>query len=140
MKILIDMLYRKSESGFFASIDMCPFHLNINFFACDVSQYLYNYSGSKQKVGVTIADILTIAIVLQQVTWILRYYCDSVGIIVTVLRQFSGMSYLLDALHFKKYLKVVVNTGTEEHNRWCNYIGGSNIKMLKMLGSVGGLF
>ena len=33
-----------------------------------------------------------------------------------------------------------MNTGTEEHNGWCDPIGGSRIKMLKMLGAVGGLF
>ena len=38
MKTLIDMLYRKSESSVFASIAMCPCHLNINFFPCDASQ------------------------------------------------------------------------------------------------------
>ena len=33
-----------------------------------------------------------------------------------------------------------MNTGTEEHSGWRNSIGGSRIKMLKMLGVVGGLF
>lgn len=35
------------------------------------------------RIGVTIEDILTIAI---GVTWILQYYCDSVGTIATVLQ------------------------------------------------------
>lgn len=34
----------------------------------------------------TIEDILTITIVLQYVTWLLRYYCDSVGISIAILR------------------------------------------------------
>ena len=34
----------------------------------------------------------------------------------------------------------MVNTDTEEHNEWRDPIGGSRIKMLKMLCAVGGLF
>ena len=33
-----------------------------------------------------------------------------------------------------------VTTVTEEHNRWCDPIGGSRIRMQKMLGAVGGMF
>ena len=40
----------------------------------------------------------------------------------------------------RNILEVVVNTGTEEHNGWHEPIGGSRIKVLKILGAVGGLF
>ena len=36
-------------------------------------------------LGVTIGEILTIAIVLQQATWILRQYCNIKGTIAIVL-------------------------------------------------------
>ena len=64
----------------------------------------FNQDGGKQKiqwkstswkgkqVRVTIEDILTIAIVLQYVIRILRSYCDGVGTIAIVFREFSGTS------------------------------------------------
>ena len=51
------------------------------------------------------------------------------------------MSYLLNALHFKKYLRSSSQYRcTVERNRWRDSIGGSKIKTLKMLGALGGLF
>ena len=54
---------------------------------------IFNYQASQKTLrkgliqillGVTTGEILTIAIVLQQATWILRQYCDSKGTIAIV--------------------------------------------------------
>ena len=60
------------------------------FFFCDYFNYQAFHKTLRKGLiqillGVTIGEILTIAIVLQQATWILQQYCNIKGTIAIVL-------------------------------------------------------